>query len=175
MGRDTRMVKILERVVTLLEKTESFVVPVRWICKVLGEEFKGMEMTVEELAEKLGRDERFRVFDGSEIVLSDSLKPLVSEDEMEASGFYPGPRVMLKSRIPSREEVVAFLLKKADQTFETLRKAWEIRPQGDEATEDQLLEALAKAQRLQRELKEIFSHETDKSGKAVPNISLEKE
>jgi len=165
------MVKILERVVTLLEKAESFIVPVRWIYKVLEEEFQGMEMTVEELAEMLGRDERFRLFDGPEIGLTESPKPLVSEIEMEESDFYPGPWVMMKSRMPTRKEVVAFLLKKADQMLETLKRAWEVRPEGDEDMEDQLLDALAKAQRLQRELKEVFAGETSKREKTFSDSS----
>jgi hypothetical protein len=66
---------------------------------------------------------------------------------------------MLKERIPSRKEVVSFLLKKADTTFDTLKKAWDVRSPDDETMEDQLLQALAKTQRLQRELRAILERE----------------
>ena len=111
---------------------------------------------MEKLTAKLRTDGRFLLFDTRESGLAEELKPLMSEEEMEAAGFYTGPRIMLKSRISSRKEVVRFLLKKADQTFRTLQKAWDVRPEGDEVVEDQFLEALSKAQRLQRELRAAF-------------------
>lgn len=167
------MADILEKVVIFLEEAESFIVPVKLVWKMLGEEFPGTDMSIEQLTEKLKKDKRFKLFDGPENFMKKKMGPMIPEGEMEKLGFYRGPRVMLNGRIPTRKEVITFLLKKADQTFETLKKAWEIRPDGDETTEDQLLEALAKAQRLQRELRVILFQHEGKKGKIASDFTPE--
>jgi hypothetical protein len=169
------MADILEKVVIFLEEAESFIVPVKLVWKMLGEEYPGAEISIEKLTEKLKQDKRFKLFDGPENFMKNKMGPMIPEGEMEKLGFYRGPRVMLKGRIPTRKEVITFLLKKADQTFETLKKAWEIRPDGDETTEDQLLEALAKAQRLQRDLRAILSQNEEKSGEIASDFTPEGE
>lgn len=157
------MADILERIVKLLEGAESFIVPVKLLLRMLKEDSPSLNMTMDQLTATLKKDERFRLFPEQKSNAFDNIELTISEAEQEKLGFYRGPRVMLKDRVPSREEVVAFLLKKVDQTFETLKQAWDIRPKEDEATEDQLLEALAKAQKLQRELQGILTEEKKKS------------
>lgn len=77
---------------------------------------------------------------------------------MEELGFYQEPWIILKERMPNQKEIIDILIQKADRTFETLMKAWELRPQGNEAVEDQLLQALAKTQKLQNELRMIIKY-----------------
>jgi len=156
------MVNILDRVAVLLQEADSFIVPVKWINTILKSEYPQISLTVEQLTEKLRQDKRFRIFEGPKIGTKNTTKSTLSKGDMETLGFYEGPRVMLGSRIPTRREIVKFLLQKADQTFEILKKAWEIRPHGDTKVEDQLLEALAKSQRLQRELRTILVNEEKK-------------
>lgn len=151
------MADLLKKVVVLLEEAESFIVPVKWVWKELEKETPSMEFTVEQLVEKLKKDGRFRLF--AEHKIDSSSQWSISEEEQEKLGYFRGPRVMLKDRVPTRKEVVEFLVKKVDQTFDTLKQAWDIRPEEDETTEDQLLSALAKAQKLQRELKGILTKE----------------
>jgi hypothetical protein len=150
---------VLEKVVVILEEAESFIVPVKWVWGMLEQESSYLDFTVEGLAERLKKDRRFRLFAEQKVSGADEIKWVLSEAEQEKLGFYRGPRVMLKDRIPTRKEMVTFLLKKVDQTYDTLKQAWDIRPKEDEAAEDQLLEALAKAQKLQRELKGILAEE----------------
>ena len=78
---------------------------------------------------------------------------------------------MLRDRVPTREEVIEFLVNKVDQTLDTLKQAWDIRPKDDEATEDQLLEALAKAQKLQRDLRGILSREKEGEEGATADLT----
>lgn len=170
-GKEKEMADILERVVFLLERAESFIVPVKWVWKRLEEESHKSEVTVEQLTERLRNDERFKIFEGLEFNLANDLKSLISREEMESMGLYQGPRIMLKSRIPSRKEVISLLMRKVDQTFEALKKAWDARPSDNDSMEDQLLEALAKAQRLQRELRTVLSQEEERKGK---DCTLEK-
>ena len=161
------MIKFLDRIAVVLREAESFIVPVKWVWKMMEKEDSAMDVTVEQLTDQLRKDKRFRIFDEQKVGVDDNGSPLISEKAMETLDFYRGPRVMLRDRIPTRKEVVSFLLKKADQTFETLKKAWEIRPQGDETMEDQLLEALAKAQKLQRELRTVLTKEEERNEKAI--------
>lgn len=86
-----------------------------------------------------------------------------SEEELENLGFYSGDRVKLR-RIELSPEIIGDVIrKKVDMTMEALAKAWEMRPQGDQETEDQLLEILSKTQKLQRQVKENFSEEKMKA------------
>lgn len=160
-GRGTGMDDVLDRAVIILEKAESFIVPIKWLWKMLNIEFPQFNLTVELVTDNLKRDSRFKLFSEESLEIDIRTRSLLPDDDLESLGFYRGARVMLKSRIPTRHEVISFLLKKADQTFETLKKAWDIRPEGDEHTEDQLLEALAKAQKLQRELRAILMKEEE--------------
>ena len=160
---------IMKKVVLLLEEAESFIVPIKWVWKKLDEETPSLDVTTEQLVEKLKKDSRFKLFDEYKI---DSVgKWSLSEEEQEKLGYYRGPRVMLRDRVPSREEVIEFLVKKVDQTFDTLKQAWDIRPKDDERTEDQLLEALAKAQKLQRDLRGILTGDKDGDDGTTADLS----
>jgi len=164
VSKSSDLSDVLKKAVIELEEAETFILPVKLVWRKLIRSCPRNSVTHEQFIEALRNDERFKLFDGPDQFLKGYQKAAMSEHEMEKLGFFRGPRVMLKGRIPTRREVVAFLLRKADQMFETLKKAWDIRPEGDENTEDQLLEALAKAQRLQRELRTIL--DSQESGNA---------
>jgi hypothetical protein len=81
------------------------------------------------------------------------------EEELESLGFYSGDRVKLRSVELTPEVIGGLIRKKVDMTMDALARAWERRPEGDSDTEDQLLDILAKTQKLQREVKNTFSDE----------------
>lgn len=81
----------------------------------------------------------------------------VEEAEMESLGFYSGDRVKLRSIELTPELIGDLIRRKVDMTMHALTQAWEKRPTDDQEAEDQLLEILAKTQKLQREVKETFS------------------
>jgi hypothetical protein len=81
------------------------------------------------------------------------------EEELESLGFYSGDRVKLRSVELTPEVIGGLIRKKVDMTMDALARAWERRPEGDAETEDQLLDILAKTQKLQREVKSTFSDE----------------
>ncbi len=81
------------------------------------------------------------------------------EMELEQLGFYAGDRVKLRRIELTPELIGSMIRRKVDLTMDALTKAWELRPEGDQEAEDQLLEILAKTQRLQREVKKTFSEE----------------
>lgn len=79
------------------------------------------------------------------------------EDELESLGFYSGERVKLRSVELTPEVIGGLIRQKVDMTMNALARAWERRPEGDSESEDQLLDILAKTQKLQREVKSTFS------------------
>jgi len=81
------------------------------------------------------------------------------EEELENLGFYSGDRVKLKSVELTPEVIGNLIRRKVDMTMDALTRAWERRPEGDQETEDQLLDILAKTQKLQREVKTTFSND----------------
>jgi len=81
------------------------------------------------------------------------------EEELESLGFYSGDRVKLRSVELTPEVIGGLIRQKVDKTMDALARAWERRPEKDPDTEDQLLDILAKTQKLQREVKNTFSAE----------------
>jgi hypothetical protein len=77
------------------------------------------------------------------------------EEEMEKLGYFQGPRVGLKSKRPSREQVLQIIQKHAGKLVESLQKAYEARPRGAQDSgeiEDQLLELMKRAKTLQGQI-----------------------
>jgi hypothetical protein len=106
-------------------------------------------------------DENGDPIDGSQREESDQ------QEELETLGFYSGDRVKLKSVELTPETLGGLIRRKVDMTMDALTKAWERRPEGDQDAEDQLLDILAKTQKLQREVKSTFSPEKMKELEAA--------
>lgn len=158
-SRGLSMREIVEKVVSILENSESFLVPVDWIVEKLNDGRERPLISEAPLLAFLRDDPRIKVFEKSDLGSAAEATWASSKEKIRSLGIYSGPRVMLNSRAPSKGEIVRFLLQKADQTYDALFKAWQIKPDGDQETEDQLLDALAKAQKLQRELRMIKSQQ----------------
>ncbi len=96
------------------------------------------------------------------------------QEELETLGFYSGDRVKLKSVELTPETLGGLIRRKVDLTMDALTKAWERRPEGDQDAEDQLLDILAKTQKLQREVKSTFSPERMKELERALNKAKKK-
>ncbi len=151
------MDRIVEKIITLLEESDSFLVTLDWLKEKLAEGSVDVPSERQLLA-LLRADSRVRVFETDILNNDEEVDWVTSPKQLKELGLVGGPRIMLKTRVPSKSEIIRFLQEKANQTYAALLKAWEIRPR-DEATEDQLLQALAKAQKLQRELRTIKNRE----------------
>lgn len=106
-------------------------------------------------------DENDDPMDGSQREYSEQ------QEELETLGFYSGDRVKLKSVELTPETLGGLIRRKVDMTMDALTKAWGQRPEGDQDAEDQLLDILAKTQKLQREVKSTFSPEKMKELEAA--------
>lgn len=147
---NTDLLNIAQQV---LNEEKDFIVPIKKIWLKLSLMGQADELSFEEFSHMLHQDDRFEVFDDNET----DTEILIGEnkDDLEELGYYFGPRVMLKSRKPSRTEIGKILINKTRQIFENLKKAWDLRPE-DEEEEDQLLQALASTQKLLRTLVKEF-------------------
>ena len=77
------------------------------------------------------------------------------EEDMEAHGFYSGPRVKLKSRQITREHVARMLKKHNDRMEWALQQARAAMPEdATEAEEGNLIDAIQLARKLRRDLRE---------------------
>ncbi len=72
--------------------------------------------------------------------------PASSEAEMEALGYYTGPRVRLKDRVPSPADIAAILKRHTDRMLESLGQAYCLGAQDfTEEEEDGMLALLERA------------------------------
>jgi hypothetical protein len=77
------------------------------------------------------------------------------EEDMEAHGFYSGPRVKLKSKEITREHVARMLKKHNDRMEWALQQARAAMPEDiGEAEEGNLIDAIQLARKLRRDLRE---------------------
>ena len=133
----------------LLNQELDFIIPIKKLWSKLNLLGKADSLSYEDFAQMLHEDDRFEILEDSDSDTHDLFGE--SKADLEELGYYFGPRVMLKSRRPTRGEIGQILIQKTEQIFENLKKAWDLRPK-DEEEEDQLLQALASTQKLLRTL-----------------------
>jgi len=76
------------------------------------------------------------------------------ERDMEAHGFYSGPRVKLKSRQITREHIARMLKKHNDRMEWALQQARAAMPEeASEAEEGKLIDVIMRARKLRRDLR----------------------
>jgi len=147
--------RAMARVVEVLETDPDFYVPVKKLWLMLQGEGLILDLDLDAFQAQLEADDRFEFIEGvdhAEGFEDDS----EFEAEMEALGFFSGPRVKLVAREMTAEDVFAGLTRSLRQLNEALRGAWETRPEDDPEAEEMLLETLALAEQLEREIYEII-------------------
>ncbi len=165
----------------ILASDKDVIIPVKKIWESVDKQGKkqGFEIpTLPDFTALLEGDARFEFMpsldengdpmDGSQREESDQ------QEELETLGFYSGDRVKLRSVELTPETLGGLIRRKVDMTMVALTKAWERRPEGDQDAEDQLLDILAKTQKLQREVKNTFSPERMKELEAALDQSKTK-
>jgi hypothetical protein len=150
---------VTTRIIEELEADPDFYVPVKKLWLMVQGEGLAQDVELEDFHRMLADDERFEFTPGV-----DHREKLDTEDEiaeemeheLEALGFYSGPRVKLVSREMTAEDVFAAMARSLARMNEALQGAWETRPEDDQAVEDQLLDILAAGQKLEREIKDLI-------------------
>jgi hypothetical protein len=106
---------------------------------------------------------------GGDEDLSEIEMPASSEVEMEALGYYNGPRVRLKDRVPSPADIAAILKRHTDRMLESLGQAYCLGAENfTEEEEDGMLVLLERAKGLRDSVQKAIpvpKKRTGKSGK----------
>ena len=151
--------KTLNRVIDILKSDPDIYVPVKRLWLTLRQEGMDVDAELEAFSDWLHNDTRFEFASG---VSFETESPELREEgkrEMEALGFFEGPRVKLTSREMTANDIFTGLRNSLTRMNDALQNAWETRPEGDQETEDQLLEILAAGQKLEREIQDLLSQD----------------
>lgn len=141
--------EVVSKIVAVLEEAEEFYVPVKKLWKELASQGYGLPL-YDTFLEYLTKDRRFEVKEFEAIKYEDS-------EEMEELGFYSGPRVKLKTRKMTKEDIQRITLKHAQNMIDNLVKAYEARPEGlPSEGEDELIELMRKAKMLKDKMEDAF-------------------
>jgi hypothetical protein len=149
----------ISRVIEILQNDPDFFVPVKKLWLTVQGEGLSLDTEMDEFHLALSADERFEFApgvdhrEGFEDSPEDAEK---MEREMESLGFYGGPRVKLVSREMTVDDIFSAMSRSLARMNEALQNAWEVRPEGDQDTEDQMIEILAAGQKLEREIQELI-------------------
>lgn len=151
----------------ILASHKDVIVPVKKIWTEVQKEGKrqGFEaLALVDFTAMLEGDPRFEFIASHKSVTEDLEDERTGEDpaqqaEMEQLGFFSGDRVKLRRVALTPTMLGEIIRTKVDRTMDALTKAWDARPEGDQDTEDKLLEILSKTQKLQREVKKTFSND----------------
>lgn len=155
---------IITRVIEILETDPDFFVPVKKLWLMLQGERLALNIELQDFHRMLMADERFEFTPGTDYSQEFEEDPAYAEDmewEMEALGFYSGPRVKLVSREMAAEDVFAAMARSLTRMNEALQGAWETRPEDDQEIEDQLLDILAAGQKLEREIQDLIDQQME--------------
>ena len=159
--------RIITRVIEILETEPDFFVSVKKLWLMLQGESLALDVELEDFHHTLTGDERFESTSGvdyKEGFEGDLEYAEEMEREMEALGFYSGPRVKLASREMTAEDVFVAMSRSLARMNESLQGAWETRPDGDQEIENQLLDILAAGQKLEREIQGLIGQWREEQG-----------
>ncbi|MCS7178171.1 MAG: hypothetical protein RML46_01020 [Anaerolineae bacterium] len=161
--------KTAQRIIEILETDPDFYVPIKKLWLMLQGEGLALDLELEEFRAQLEADDRFEIEELDDSLPGDPEIVAEIERELETLGFFSGPRVKLRSREMTPEDLFAGLLRSLQRMNEALRGAWETRPEGDWETEEQLLDALTIGQEMEDEVRQIIEErrwETEASEEA---------
>ncbi|MFN3762594.1 MAG: hypothetical protein ACK4WK_05250 [Anaerolineae bacterium] len=143
------------RLIEILETDPDFYVPIKKLWLMLQAEGLALDLELEEFRAQLEADDRFEIEDFDDSLPGDPEVVAEIERDLEAMGFFGGPRVKLASREMTAEDIMAGLLRSLERMNEALRGAWETRPEGDREAEEQLLDALALGHEMEEEVRQM--------------------
>ncbi|MGB9775992.1 MAG: hypothetical protein ACPLYD_12255 [Anaerolineae bacterium] len=155
-----------QKVIEILETDPDFYVPIKKLWLMLQAEGLALDLELEEFRAQLEADDRFEIEDFDDSLPGDPEEVAEIERDLEALGFFGGPRVKLASREMTAEDIMAGLLRSLERMNEALRGAWEARPEEDWETEEGLLNALAMGQEMEEEIRRVME-ERRREGKGL--------
>jgi hypothetical protein len=149
----------------MLRSSDLLLVPLEWLKEKARSRYPRADVSLDMLVRQIATDNRFTLVKSVSDVKKSRRLCVYSGDEEGYPENFSGLKVMLRERARDRKQAIRFLIVKADRTYEILKRAWDERPRGEEDVEDRLLEALAKTQKLQRELRSALAREGASGGR----------
>jgi hypothetical protein len=152
------MNEIIKWVIPILETDDDILVPSKklWTMYITDHP----SVSLEEFTRTLEQDERVEFLEGIDPTDDLDLSPDEMAEhiaEMEALGFFGGPRVKLKDRAITREHIAKMLKKHTDNMLTALWGAFDVRPENlDQEQDAELLELIARAKELQLKMQEML-------------------
>lgn len=141
---------ITSRIIQHLTESEHLLVPIEELYHSLQSEGL-LPLTSEETFEQLiVTDERFEVYES--LGHSDLFHPAI-QAELRARGLITGPLVMLRERGASSEQIMLDVLLHLEEMNLALETAWQLRPDGNNEIEAELLNLLMMGDMLEREIR----------------------
>jgi hypothetical protein len=148
---------ITNRVIQALTESEHLLVPIEELYKNLRDEGL-LSLTSEEAFEQLiVTDDRFEVYES--LGHSDLFHPTI-QAELRARGLLTGPLVMLRERGASTEQIMLDVLLHLQEMNQALETAWQLRPEGNDEIEAELLNLLMMGDMLEREIRQAIQNGT---------------
>ena len=155
--------KISNAVEDILRYHKDVIVSIREIRNKLVDDYNYVDLEESKLSAVILNDPRFEYIEMPDYFdnFNDTEKNIFNEQKqlIEEMGFYSGPRVKLASIEIEYDKIIEILRRKVDTMMEILIALWDRRPENDNYTEDQLLAILARAQRMQREIKSLSEND----------------
>ncbi|MDE3090898.1 MAG: hypothetical protein KGJ80_16095 [Chloroflexota bacterium] len=144
---------------SVLETDEEILVPVKGLWNKYAR--RAPTTSLEEFSRALEQDARFEFIQGTDPTtgLDDWTEEEVANHvaEMEALGFFGGPRVKMKNREITHDHVAKMLKKHTDQMLSALWSAYDVRPEDlPEDAQKELLDLIAQAKELQLDVQEAI-------------------
>lgn len=148
--------RALARAVELLETTPDCFVPLEELWLTLQEEGLAPDTDLDAFRAALLADERF------EFVSEAGPHEAGVETTTRMAEEYQTTHVKLASREMTPQDIFTAMARSLARMNAALQDAWAARPEGDQDTEDQMLELLAAGQALEREIHGLIeSHTAD--------------
>lgn len=148
----------------ILANDPDIVVPVKKLWKLSLESVHNRNpLTLGEFSDALASDDRFEFVSGEwidETGNNTSIRSVEDQEQMESLGIFAGERVKLQRVDITPALLAGIMIKKMDTTINALIRAWDMRPEGDSETEDQLLHILVQAKKLQHDLHSLLAEES---------------
>jgi len=152
---------IIDMIIPDIENADDFFVPIKKLWDTLINEKTPDMPSFEEFTALVRNDDRLIVQDFKEAPWENAPE---ETEEMQSLGYYSGPRVRLKSRVPSKEDIARIIQKNAQKIIDNLIKAYQTKPKDlPEEEEKQLIEAMIKAKKLKDNLDKALIDEKKKS------------
>ncbi len=149
----------------LLANDPDVIVPIKKLWKLSLDALADRDpLPFDEFSRAITYDDRFEFVSGEWLDAASGIEPseksVEDQAQMEILGIYGGERVKLRRIQITPALLTGIMSKKIDSTIDALMRAWDMRPEGDSETEDQLLQILVQAKKLQNDLHMLLAEES---------------